>query len=158
MAIDPILPTDATAQKLAIDLMSKAKFAALAVIHPDTNTPFVSRISFGLTADGLPLSLISGLAVHSKALRQNPACSLLIGEPPAKGDALAFPRLTLQAVANILPPEQSRDFRASYLATHPKAKLYIDLPDFRFVRFDVETAFLNAGFGKAYSLAANDLT
>ena len=47
--------------------------------------------------------------------------------------------------------------REHYLSQRPKAKLYIDFGDFRLVRFDVQTAFLNGGFGKAYKLSSSDL-
>ena len=47
--------------------------------------------------------------------------------------------------------------RAHYLATHPKAKLYIDFADFNFVGFEVEAGHLNGGFGKAFRLTPADL-
>jgi hypothetical protein len=47
--------------------------------------------------------------------------------------------------------------RALWLRAHPKAKLYIDFADFAFVRLTPITALLNAGFGKARRLSAQDL-
>lgn len=138
--------------------MGDAKFASLGVLHPETGAPVVSRIAFWLSRDGLALSLISGLAFHAGALKQNPTCSLMIGEPPAKGDPLAFPRLTLQARAVVMARAELETRRADYLKDRPKAKLYIGLADFRFFRFDITSAFLNAGFGKAFNLTPADLT
>ena len=129
----------------------------MGVMGADTNRPFVSRVSFGLSPDGWPWSLMSHLAFHAKSLRKNPACSLLIGEPPGKGDALAFARMTVQANATFLSSQAKANLRSHILKTHPKAQLYIDLPDFHFVRFEVESAFLNGGFGKAYVLTPTDL-
>ena len=49
------------------------------------------------------------------------------------------------------------ELRDHYLITHPKAKLYIDFADFNFVAFDIQSADLNGGFGKAFHLTASDL-
>lgn len=157
MAKNPILPTDTTARALACEILAQSRFAALGVLDPESGAPFVSRIGFAMSPKGLPMTLISGLAVHSRALRKNPVCSLLLGEPPKKGDALAFPRLTVQAVAVDIGDSGNGELRAAYLQQHPKAKLYIDLPDFRFVQFSVKSALLNGGFGKAFLLSAADL-
>ena len=156
---NPIRPTDAQAISLAKSLISTASFGALAVLDPETQTPFVSRIAVGTTSDGTPLSLISDLSRHTRALRANPACSLLVGEPVDKGDPLSHPRLTLVCSANFLPrdhPDHEKT-RARYLKHQPKAQLYIDFTDFSFVLFAIRSASLNGGFGKAYELTPSDI-
>lgn len=156
---DPIRPADDAALGIARGLMTGARTAALAVLDPATGAPFVSRIGFGLGPGGEALTLVSDLAVHARALRADPRVSLLVGEPGAKGDPLAHPRLTLAATARFVAadaPERAA-FRAAWLGHHPKAALYVDFADFRFVRFDIAAGHLNAGFGKAYALGANDL-
>ncbi len=159
MATTPIRPTDDEARALARELLAAARFAALAVLHPDTRAPHVTRIALGLTPEGQPMTLISALALHTRALHADPAASLLIGEPPPKGDPLAFARLTLAAKARFIDratPNHAR-LREHYLASHPKSKLYADFADFSFVVFDATGAALNGGFGKAYDLTASDL-
>jgi len=47
--------------------------------------------------------------------------------------------------------------RDQWLATHPKAKLYVDFGDFGFVRLRPLSAFLNGGFGRAMRLTPDDL-
>jgi putative heme iron utilization protein len=47
--------------------------------------------------------------------------------------------------------------RAHWLATHPKSKLYIDLPDFTFFVLRPQSGALNGGFGRAWQLSAHDL-
>jgi putative heme iron utilization protein len=155
----PLRPTDDEARALARALLAQAQSAALGVIEPATGTPFVTRIALGLGPDGAPVSLVSDLAQHTAALRANPACSLLVGEPGPKGDPLTHPRLTLQARAEFVPHEAPAHaaLRAHYLQTHPKAKLYVDFADFRFLRFSVAAGHLNGGFGKAYRLTPEDL-
>ena len=157
MAKNPIRPADDEARALARSLMSSARFAALGVLHPDTGAPHVSRIAFALDRDGQPISLISTLSFHTRALRANPACSLLVGEPPATGDPLAFARLSLTVTADFIAPDAKSDFRGHYLKTQPKAQLYIDFADFSFVHFRVISGALNGGFGKAYQLTTADL-
>lgn len=157
---DPIRPTDTDARALARSLIDTATFGGIGVIDPDSQTPMVSRIAIGTAPDGTPVTLISDLSAHTKALKANPACSLLLGEPGDKGDPLTHPRLTLQAQASFLrhgAPGHA-DLRAHYLASHPKSKLYIDFADFSFVRFTVQSALLNGGFGQAFRLSPADLT
>ncbi|WP_417268731.1 HugZ family protein [Celeribacter sp.] len=153
--LSPIRPTDDTARTLARDLIAQACIAALGVVDPDTGAPYVTRIAFGCGPDGELLTLISDLSAHAARLKASPICSLLIGEAPTKGDPLAFPRLSLSAKAQVVPKDDA--LRTAWLSHHPKSKLYIDFADFNFVRFTPLSADLNGGFGKAYTLSADDL-
>jgi putative heme iron utilization protein len=157
--IDPIRPTDDEARTLARSLIARASHAALAFSDTAGGRPAISRIAFGTAPDGTPLSLISALAQHTMALKANPACALLLGEPGAKGDPLTHPRLSLNATAVILAPDDPARpaIRAHYLSSHPKAKLYVDFSDFAFVLFPPDSALLNGGFGQAFRLTAADL-
>lgn len=156
---DVIRPTDDDARTLAQGLLRQATYAAIAVIDPVTQTPMVTRIALATGVDGAPVTLISDLSQHTRALRDNPACSLLLGEPGDKGDPLTHPRLTLQCRAAFVEQNTAEHsaLRGSYLIQRPKAQLYIDFADFRFVTFDIVQAFLNGGFGKAYTLAKADI-
>jgi len=156
---NPIRPTDDEARTLAQDLLKTARFAALAVMA-GPGQPVVTRVAFGLDPKGQPLTLISDLSHHTKALKAAPQCSILVGEPGPKGDPLTHPRLTLQARASFTPHNDPAygDLARHYLRDHPKAKLYIGFTDFSFVRFLPTLAYLNGGFGKAYTLSPTDLT
>lgn len=158
-APNPIRPTDTEARSLARGLMTHARFAALGVLDPQSGAPMVSRIAFGCTPQGQPLTLVSDLSHHTKALIAQPAASVLIGEPGSRGDPLTHPRLTLQAQAAFTrhgTPAYA-ELAAHYLRDHPKARLYIDFADFSFVIFHVTKAYLNGGFGKAFVLTPDDL-
>ncbi|MEX0286606.1 MAG: HugZ family protein [Paracoccaceae bacterium] len=156
---DPFRATDDEARALARALLVNATHAALAVTRTDRMGPSVSRIALATAPDGAPVSLISSLAPHTAALETDPACSLLLGEAGEKGDPLTHPRLTLHCrVRFVEHDDPARDtLRAHYLSLRPKAKLYVDFTDFRFVRFLVLDGLLNGGFGKAYSLGPGDL-
>lgn len=154
----PLRETDDAARDTARKLLASAQTAALAVVEPGTGAPFVSRIAFGLGPGGEPVTLVSDLALHTQALRQDPRASLLIGEPGTKGDPLTHPRLTLRATARFIDRDDPAhpDIRTAWLAHKPKAGLYVDFADFQFVVFGIIDGHLNAGFGKAYALDRKD--
>lgn len=110
--------------------------------------PMISRIGV-VMLDGALHALVSDLSPHTAAMRAHPAVSLLMGSDAAKGDPLNHPRLALEAVAQFADKGELRD---RYIAARPKTKLYFDFSDFHVVRFGVEAAFLNGGFGKAHHL------
>lgn len=156
---DPIRPTDDEARALARDLIETARFGALAVTDPDTGHPMVSRVAVVPGPDGMPLSLVSDLAFHARALKANPACALMVGEPGPKGDPLTHPRLSLQARAVFVrhgAPGHAA-LAEHFLSHQPKARLYIGFADFSLLRFEVIGAHLNGGFGKAFLLSPADL-
>lgn len=155
---NPIRPTDDDARDLAQSLMRDARFCAVATLD-DSGAPMTARIAFGRAATGEPISLISQLSHHTQALMRDPRCSLLVGEPGDRGDPLTHPRLTLQARAQMIARDDPEfgALQQGWLVSHPKSRLYIGFTDFLFARFDVSTAFLNGGFGKAFVLTPRDL-
>lgn len=155
---DPVQPADDAARALVADLMTLGH-AALAWTDPDTGTPGISRITFARDPVAGPLTLISGLAPHFRALRTNPACALMLGEVGDKGDPLTHPRLMIQARASFVAPDDPARpaLRDRWLARNPKATVYIDLPDFAFVHLTPVSALLNGGFGRAHRIDPADL-
>jgi heme iron utilization protein len=150
--------TDDEARRLARVLMRAARYAAMAVLDPDSGFPTISRVLVGTDVDGVPVVLVSALSAHTKALRQYPRASLLTGEP-GKGDPLAYPRLSVECLAQAVARDtpQHQRLRGRFLARHAKAKLYIDFADFQFFRLLPQAASLNGGFGKAYRLDGAEL-
>lgn len=153
-----IRPTDDDARRLARTLLRGARFAAFAVLEPETGHPFSSRVLIGTDVDGTPVMLASTLAVHTRAVLADPRCSLLVGEP-GKGDPLAWPRLTVLTDAQRVESdtESHSRIRTRFLRRHPKSGLYADFQDFSFFRLVPKSASLNGGFGKAYRILASDL-
>lgn len=153
-----IRPTDDAARQTARDLIRDARHGALGVIDPATGFPMVTRVAVGTDAAGAPLTFISALSGHTRALAEDARASLLLGEPGERGDPLIHPRLTLLATAQKITDDAARaDLALMWLRDHPKAKLYIDFTDFTFWRFDVQAAHLNGGFGRAFVLSPTDL-
>ena len=155
----PFRPTDDQARVLARGLLEGAKMGALGVHEADTGAPMVTRVGVGQDQSGRPAMLISDLSQHTKALRADAACSLLLGTLVEKGDPLNAPRLTLMGQVAFIGNGDAgyAALAARYLKTHPEAKLYIGFADFSFAVLTVERAYLNGGFGKAFLLTAGDL-
>ena len=155
----PIRPVDDEARALARSLIAEARFGALGVLEPGSGAPMGSRVAIGTGPKGEVVTLISSLSNHTKALRENSTASVLLGEPEDKGDPLTHPRITLMCAARFIEHSDVAyaPMAAHYLETHPKSKLYIGFGDFVFVVFEVQRAYLNGGFGKAYELTARDL-
>ncbi|NLR96796.1 HugZ family protein [Rhizobium sp. P38BS-XIX] len=152
-----IRETDEDARNQSRILVHTSAYAALAVIDPETGYPSVSRVLTATDDDGTPIILVSALASHTKALLKDARASALFGEP-GKGDPLAHPRLSLRCKAERVDRDGDAHgrIRTLFLERHPKAKLYIDFPDFSFFRLVPLDASLNGGFGRAYILSAQD--
>lgn len=150
---DPVRDANDEALAVARTLLSTVQTVALAFLDPDTQAPAIARIGFGVDSAGGAITLLSDLAAHTRALRADPRAALLLGEPGPKGDPLNSPRLSLSATAAFVTDSGDRArLRDVWLASHPKAKLYVDFADFHFVRFTLLSATLNGGFGKAFRI------
>lgn len=156
---DPVQPADDAARALAKELL-RLGHASLAWTDPETGTPGISRISFANDPEAGLLTLISGLAPHFRALARHPDCALMLGEVGAKGDPLTHPRLMIRARAAFVAADDPAlpVLRRRWLARSPKAAVYIDLPDFAFVRLLPGSALLNGGFARAHRLSPADLS
>ncbi len=155
---DPVQPADAEARAMARKLLDLGH-AALAWTDPDTGTPGISRIAFARDPEAGLLTLVSGLAPHFRALRDRPACALMLGEVGERGDPLTHPRLMIRAEAAFVAADDPARpvLRDRWLDRNAKARIYIDLPDFAFVRLTPVSALLNGGFARAFRLGPEDL-
>jgi heme iron utilization protein len=143
---DPRQPADFDPVALGRHLLRATRAGALGTLDRETGFPITTLVSVATDLDGVPVVLVSGLSHHTKNLLADPRCSVLLSEG-GRGDPLAHPRLTLTARA-----EQVRDdtIRRRFLARHPKAKLYVDFPDFVFYRLIPLRMQLNGGFARAF--------
>lgn len=155
---DPIQPATEEALALARQLLTLGH-AALSWSDPDTRSPGISRIAFARDPEAGMLTLISGLAPHTRALRETPDCALMLGEIGDKGDPLTHPRLMIRARASFIAPDDPARpaLRDRWLMRYPKTTVYIDLPDFAFVRLTPISALLNGGFARAFHVPPADL-
>jgi len=137
-------------------LLSDSTHASLAVFDPDGQYPSVSRVAMAAGNNYSPIILTSALSPHTKALKANANCSLLIGNI-GEGDPMAQSRITLFCRAFAVEDKEREKIRAGFLEYNPKAINYIDLPDFAFWNLGVERATYIAGFGRAYHISGRQL-
>jgi len=139
-------------------LLATVGHGALATLEHEDGYPMVTRIGLAMMPDGMPTTLVSELSGHTAALRADPRCAVMVGDP-GKGDPLAHPRLTLtcRAAEVARGSDLHAAAREAYLARHPKAKLYDDFADFLFMRLLPERGSYVAGFGAAYRLGPADI-
>ncbi len=156
--INPIRAVTPEAIKLAKTLIRLARFGALAFTNPSTGKADISRVATAPDMTGAPVILISSLSAHTGALRHNPNCAILLGEP-AKGDPLAHPRISVQCVAEFMDRNApvTEALASRYLRRNPKSKLYASFSDFGYVRLAPVSANLNGGFGQAYHMERTDI-
>lgn len=153
---DVFRQTDDHAREIARGLLAQMRHAVLGTLDPDTGIPLLTRIAVQLDHDGTPMALLSGLAAHTRALKADARAGLMVAAAdPGKGDTMTHARLSVQAYARLAPPDPER--RAQWLQQDPKAKVYIDLPDFHFWRIEPVSGLLNAGFAQAFKLAPADM-
>lgn len=143
---DPRQPADFDPIALGRHLLRAIRVGSLGTLDRETGFPITTLVSVATDLDGAPVILVSGLSHHTKNLHVDPRCSLLLSEG-GRGDPLAHPRLTLTAIAEKV---EDTPIRRRFLARHPKAKLYVDFPDFAFYRLSPRVMQLNGGFARAF--------
>lgn len=154
---DVLRPVDDESRRHAKTLMRKARHAALACLEPGTGSPLVSQVNIATDIDGSPCFLISQLSAHFGALEGDNRCSILFGLP-GKGDPAAHARTSVSGRVRRVTDEAERSrIRERFLRKHPKSELYVDFGDFAFWRQQPQAVSLNAGFGKAYEMSAEDI-
>jgi putative heme iron utilization protein len=144
----------ATSAALARSLMRDVRTAALATLE-ESGGPFASYVAVAPGADGAPILLLSGLAVHSRNLQRDQRGSLLlVREPPEPTETMTALRLTL--TGRVVQDENPHSIRR-FLACHPDAARYSSFADFSVYRFSIAAGHLVAGFGQIVSLTPGDL-
>lgn len=147
------------AQHMARRIVRSAATASLGTLSPDAG-PFVTFVTVATDIDGSPLTLLSGLAAHTRHLERDDRASLLMQAPADDGDdPLTGARATvvgrLRRVARD-EDDHERLFRR-FLARHPEAEGYAGFGDFSIHRMTVEGVHLVAGFGRIARLSSSDL-
>ncbi len=139
-------------------LLRTTRAGALGTIDRHSGYPFASLVNVATDADGSPLILVSRLSTHTANLEIDGRTSLLLAAV-GKGDPLAYPRLTVLGTFAPIEREDRAEprVRRRFLARHPKSELYAGFGDFSFWRLAVVSAHLNAGFGRAADLKADEV-
>jgi hypothetical protein len=116
--------------------------------------PHAALVTPALDAGGAPILLLSDLAAHTRNLRANPACALLVTGAPVDDNPQTAPRLLLSGTAELLSDDADADAnaRARFLRAHPYASQYVGFVDFHLWRLAVSDAHYVGGFAAAARL------
>ena len=117
--------------------------------------PFASLIAPAPAPDGSVLMLLSDLSEHTRHLRTEPRCSLLLTAPSDDPNPQAGARLTLTGLAH---PDPDPALHARWVAGHPYAAFYAGFGDFHIFRLRPAAGLYIGGFASATRLRLADLT
>ena len=117
--------------------------------------PFASLVTPACAPDLTVLLLLSALSEHTRHLRADPRCSVLVCGVAEGANPQTAPRVTVTGLAETVvdPTLKSR-----FLAVHPYAALYSDFGDFALWRILPMGGLYVGGFARAERLRAADLT
>jgi putative heme iron utilization protein len=136
-------------------LIRAARSATLATAQ--AGQPFASLVTPATAPDLSPLMLLSSLSEHTRHLRADPRCALLITGAPTGPNPQTAPRVTVTGIAELVPADQVAALKARWLSVHPYAALYADFGDFALWRVRIGGALLVGGFARAVRLKASTL-
>ena len=146
-------PSHAERVKTLLTTERVGTIATQSTKHP--GWPFASVMPYALAADGSPLFLISGMAIHTQNLIADPRVSLLVMQSGGDADPLGSPRATLLGNAKKIE-SPSDELRAAYLEQHPNARHWINYSDFAFFRLEITNVYFVGGFGVMGWVQAED--
>jgi putative heme iron utilization protein len=145
--------SDFDPKSAAKKLVREARSGALATLMAGSGDPYCSLVNVATKADGSPLLLISGLAVHTKNILADPRVSLMLDERK-EGDPLEGARVMLMGTAVVT---NDTGARRRYLARQPEAEMFAGFKDFAVYRIEIKGAHLVAGFGRIVDLKPDDV-
>ncbi len=117
--------------------------------------PFASFCTPACAGDLSILLLLSSLSEHTRHLRAEPRCAVMVSGPPAETNPQTAPRVTVTGLAE---PEPDLQAKARWLAIHPYAALYAEFADFALFRVRPLAGLFVGGFARATRLRQSDLT
>jgi putative heme iron utilization protein len=117
--------------------------------------PFASLVTPACAPDLGVLLLLSSLSEHTRHLRAEPRCSVLVAGAATGANPQTAPRVTITGLAEVI---DDAELKARYLAVHPYASLYAGFGDFALWRVRPMGGLFVGGFARAARLRLADLT
>ena len=121
----------------------------------ESGQPFATLVTPALAPDLSVLLLLSDLSEHTRHLRAEPRCSLLVAGAAEGANPQTAPRVTVTGLAGTVDDPA---LKARYLAVHPYAELYAGFGDFHLWRIEPKGALFVGGFARAVRLRRAELT
>jgi heme iron utilization protein len=116
--------------------------------------PFASLVTPACAPDLSLLMLLSGLSEHTRHLRADPRCALLVAGAAEGPNPQTAPRVTVTGLAESI---EAPELKARWLAVHPYAALYADFGDFSLWRVRIGGGLLVGGFARAHRLRTDEV-
>ena len=117
--------------------------------------PFASLVTPACAPDLSVLLLLSDLSEHTRYLRAEARCSVLVAGAAETANPQTAPRVTITGLAEKLSDPA---LKARFIAIHPYASLYADFGDFALWRIRPLGGLYVGGFARAVRLHVADLT
>ena len=133
-------------------LLRSARSATLAT--QADGQPYAALVTPAVLPDASVLVLLSGLSEHTKHLRLDPRCALLVTGTATDANPQTAPRLTVLGRA---APEHDPALKERWLRIHPYAGFYAGLGDFTLWRVQPTAGQFVGGFARAARLSATSL-
>lgn len=134
-------------------LLRAARSGVLATVT-DGGQPFASLVTHACAPDLSIVLLLSDLSEHTRHLRAEPRCSLLVCGAADSVNPQTAPRVTVTGLAGVIDDPR---LTARFLAVHPYAALYAGFGDFHLWRIKPMGALFVGGFARAVRIRADDL-
>jgi putative heme iron utilization protein len=135
-------------------LLRAARSGTLATVA-NGGQPFASLVTHACAPDLSVLLLLSNLSEHTRHLRTEPRCSILVCGTSEGTNPQTAPRVTVTGIAEVA---DDAVLKARFLAVHPYAVLYADFGDFHLWRIRPMGALFVGGFARAVRLRWAELT
>ncbi len=149
MADDAIDPPAWAARKL----LRAARAGTLA--SGTDGQPFASLVTPACAPDLSVLLLLSDLSEHTRHLRAEPRCAVMVVGTADGANPQTAPRVTVTGLAE---PIEDAALKARWLALHPYATLYADFADFHLWRIPPRAALYVGGFARAHRIRQSELS
>lgn len=117
--------------------------------------PFASLVTPACAGDLSVLLLLSNLSEHTRHLRADPRCAVMVTGAARDANPQTAPRVSVTGLAEIAADAK---LKAAWLTRHPYASLYADFGDFNLWRIQPRAALFVGGFARATRLRQSDLT
>jgi putative heme iron utilization protein len=117
--------------------------------------PFASLVTPATAPDLSVLLFLSSRSEHTRHVRADPRCALMVAGPAPEPNPQTAPRLTITGIAE---PTPDPALKSRWLAAHPYAALYADFADFSLWRIRPLAGLLVGGFAQATRLRQADFS
>jgi putative heme iron utilization protein len=133
-------------------LLRAARVGTLATTR--NGQPAASLVTPAIAVNGDILLLLSDIAEHTRHLRADPRCALMVTGEAETANPQTAPRVSVSGLAEL---SDDAGLKARHGAIHPYAALYAGFGDFHLWRIRPAGAMLVGGFARAFRIRAADI-